>query len=419
MEVDPAALPALTELCAALGIRTHWQQSDQTLYIESPANGKELVIGADHASNSAWQEVTDQTLRLVKQRLDAAGARVTVGDPTQADPGSLVIRLSLGNHSAEGVFGNYHWIRWNQDRTLAGMLASAVAAHIRLPDLGARSAMGGARPSVDICVGGLDRHADTSDHSVALKLAEGICEGLMRYWAESLPVPAAQAERSAIAPAEPVPTKAKGVKPETALPPREPATADDDNGEEELRLTLYPDPALSAPKAPPLAPLQPTQPQAQPQAPPHRPAAVDPPATPAPVASPTLPATEQPKLTPAVPRPTLATYAARPKPRLLQTRLLTRLDPRTVPGPLLHYWQGRPALATGADMAAVGPVPISESVDQASLKATPFALDQTEPPEPQPIAAQHLAPVRQPSERTIQRPARVIQQHGAVIRGPR
>lgn len=132
LEADRRALPALNALCQALEMKTHWDETGATLYIEAPVAGKKMAVLAA----SLTPDSVDNDRKMAQSAgalLKSAGAAVPTGQTLDAD---LILTLaSCAPGHPWGVAAHFSWPQLLQSRRLASFLADSVATATGLPRL--------------------------------------------------------------------------------------------------------------------------------------------------------------------------------------------------------------------------------------------------------------------------------------------
>lgn len=171
-EAERSALPALLGLCRALGIRTHWDQTEDTLYVEPPVWNRHVgVLGSEGLA-----ELIAHDLRL---RLSRSGA--TIAEPGNLAGAEAVIAVEPSPNP--GVTVLHSWRPWHLSRKLAALAGDAVAESAGLENRGARVAFGrqvaGGAPLITVQIG----HPDVHPAPILMEgVAEGLYNALARFW---------------------------------------------------------------------------------------------------------------------------------------------------------------------------------------------------------------------------------------------
>lgn len=125
--VPPAALPALWTAAQRLGVRVHWHQEDEALYIDSPLAGRRVALPEPPAATGRAEfPGLAELAASLRRRLEGAGA-VVLGRGDGNAPVVLHLDFRPGTEGAPATFRvEYVASPWPRARRLAEAIARAV-----------------------------------------------------------------------------------------------------------------------------------------------------------------------------------------------------------------------------------------------------------------------------------------------------
>lgn len=176
LETDEAARPLIEQVCHAIDLKTHWDASDMTLYIASPAQGRVAAVSpASDLTGSDWQRAK-RIVVAAKARLAGAGSPGAARISPDA-----IIHVEVQSKGPPGISVSFSWRSWSHNRRLAALLMAEVADAAGVPPLGTRvsSAL---QPQV--CIGITGGPAIGQEEGVwCTEVGAAIYRGLCRFWA--------------------------------------------------------------------------------------------------------------------------------------------------------------------------------------------------------------------------------------------